>query len=107
MSPATKKHQQLILLEPAAAKLLDELATETRIPKQVLLREAIDDLLSKHGKGVITKTYVAVRAALRAARQQLTVYRRDIVARKAGIVPLQNCDRAIDRIDEARAQVGD
>lgn len=50
MSPVTKKHQQLILLEPEQAALLDELAKETRIVKQVLLREAVDDLLAKHGK---------------------------------------------------------
>lgn len=48
MSPATKKHQQLILLEPDKAALLDELAAKTRITKQVLLREAVDDLLTKH-----------------------------------------------------------
>ena len=50
MAPATKKHQQLILLDPEKAIMLDELAAETRIAKQVLLREAVDDLLSKHGK---------------------------------------------------------
>jgi Ribbon-helix-helix domain len=112
MSPVTKKHQQLILLEPGQAKLLDELAAETRIAKQVLLREAVDDLLSKHHKGVITKTYMRMRAALKEGRQQLLAYRRDIVARdsiagKGAVVPLQNCDRAIARIDEARAEIGD
>lgn len=107
MSPATKKHQQLILLEPEQARLLDELAAETRIAKQVLLREAVDDLLSRHRKGVISTRYVRLRAALKAARQQLMVYRRDIVERKAGVVPLQNCMRAVDRIDEARADIGD
>ena len=44
----TTKHQQLILLEPEKAQLLDELATTTRIAKQVLLREAVDDLLVKY-----------------------------------------------------------
>lgn len=39
--------QQSIYLEPEKAKLLDELAAETRIPKAVLLREAVDDLLVK------------------------------------------------------------
>jgi hypothetical protein len=32
------------------AQLLDELSAQTRIPKAVLLREAVDDLLMKHGK---------------------------------------------------------
>jgi hypothetical protein len=45
----TKKHQQLLLLEPERAALLKELASKTRIAKQVLLREAVDDLLKKHG----------------------------------------------------------
>jgi ribbon-helix-helix protein len=40
--------QQSIYLEPEKAKLLDELSTESRIPKAVLLREAVDDLLVKH-----------------------------------------------------------
>lgn len=49
MAPTTK-HQQLILLEHDKAALLDELSAETRIPKQILLREAVDDLLVKHRK---------------------------------------------------------
>jgi hypothetical protein len=32
----------------SAAKALDALATQTRIPKAVLLREAVDDLLQKY-----------------------------------------------------------
>jgi predicted transcriptional regulator len=107
MSPVTKKHQQLILLEPEQARLLDELAAETRIAKQVLLREAVDDLLSKHHKGVITRTYMLMRTALKDARKQLMLYRRDLAKRKAGLVPLQNCMRAVDRIDEAQAEIGD
>lgn len=45
-----KLHAQPIYLEPEKAEILDGLATETRIPKAVLLREAVDDLLTKHGK---------------------------------------------------------
>ncbi len=45
----TKKHQQLLLLEPEKADLLEALAAKTRIARQVLLREAVDDLLKKHG----------------------------------------------------------
>jgi hypothetical protein len=43
-----KLHAQPIYLEPEKAILLDELSAETRIPKAVLLREAVDDLLTKH-----------------------------------------------------------
>jgi hypothetical protein len=107
MTPATKKHQQLILLEPDQAELLDALAAETQIAKQVLLREAVADLLSKRNKGVMTLTYVRLRAALKAARQQLSLYRRELSQRGVGIVPLQECDRALDRIDLARASIGE
>lgn len=40
--------QQSIYLDEDKATLLDRLSAETRIPKQVLMREAIDDLLVKH-----------------------------------------------------------
>jgi predicted DNA-binding protein len=45
-----KLQAQSIYLEPERAELLDALALHTRIPKAVLLREAVDDLLSKYGK---------------------------------------------------------
>jgi hypothetical protein len=41
---------QSLYLEPDKAWLLDELAAETRVPKAVLLREAVDDLLEKYKK---------------------------------------------------------
>jgi predicted DNA-binding protein len=41
-------HQQAIYLEREKAQELDELALRTRIPKAVLLREAVDDLLAKY-----------------------------------------------------------
>ena len=41
-------HAQPIYLEPEKAELLDKLARESRIPKAVLLREAVTDLLVKH-----------------------------------------------------------
>ena len=44
----TTKHQQLLLLEHDRAALLDGLAKRTRIARQVLLREAVDDLLVKY-----------------------------------------------------------
>jgi hypothetical protein len=43
-------YAQPIYLEPEKAALLDDLAANTRIPKAALLREAVDDLLTKHGK---------------------------------------------------------
>jgi predicted DNA-binding protein len=50
MSPR-KMHVQSLYLEPEVAKRLDALAERTRIPKAVLLREAVDDLLTKHESG--------------------------------------------------------
>jgi hypothetical protein len=44
----TTKHQQALYLEHERAEQLDQLALATRIPKAVLLREAVDDLLVKH-----------------------------------------------------------
>ena len=49
MSPRRLQLQSLYL-EPEKTELLDELAAETRIPKAVLLREAVDDLLIKYKK---------------------------------------------------------
>jgi predicted DNA-binding protein len=49
MGPTTR-HQQALYLDHEKAELLDELSAETRIAKAVLLREAVDDLLLKHGK---------------------------------------------------------
>jgi predicted transcriptional regulator len=46
----TLRNQQSIYLDHDKAALLDELAAETRIAKQVLLREAVDLLLEQHGK---------------------------------------------------------
>jgi len=49
---ATKrlKNLQSLYLENDRAALLDELKVETRLPKAILLREAVDDLLVKYGK---------------------------------------------------------
>lgn len=46
----TLRNQQAIYLDHDKAKLLDELAAETRIAKAVLLRDAVDLLLIKHRK---------------------------------------------------------
>jgi len=48
--PATKKVTTALLLEPEQARTLTKLHERTRIPKQVLLREAVDDLFKKHRK---------------------------------------------------------
>jgi hypothetical protein len=40
---------QTLYLEPEQAKAFEALAKRTRITKSELLREAVDDLLVKHG----------------------------------------------------------
>jgi hypothetical protein len=44
----TIRHQQAIYLDHDKAKLLDKLAAQTRLAKQVLLRDAVDLLLVQH-----------------------------------------------------------
>ncbi len=44
----TKRHQQIIYLDHEKAALLDKLWEETRVPKQVYLREAVDLLLETY-----------------------------------------------------------
>ena len=56
------------MLEPAQAKLLDELATATRVPKQTLLREAVGDLLVKYNKAE-SEQYDALRRTLLESRR--------------------------------------
>ncbi len=50
--PKRLKTLQSLYLEPAKAEALDALAGNSRIPKAVLLREAVDDLLRKYSRRV-------------------------------------------------------
>jgi len=45
----TKLKQEAVYLVPDRHELLLELAKKTRISRSELLREAVDDLLKKHG----------------------------------------------------------
>jgi len=60
------KISQLISLEPGAADLLHKLAAKTKITKQVLLREAVDDLLAKRGMHT-SEAYDELRDGLKGA----------------------------------------
>lgn len=51
----TKRTRETIYLDLEKYELLVQLAEETRIPRAVLEREAIDLLLEKHGKLKATK----------------------------------------------------
>jgi hypothetical protein len=50
-------------------------------------------------------TYVRIRAALREARLQLIAYRRNLMETGGDTAALQKCNRAMDRINVARAEV--
>ena len=65
MSPR-KLHAQPIYLESEKAGLLDQLSSEVHRSKADLLREAVDDLLVKHGKADITGWYLDIVMALKA-----------------------------------------
>lgn len=96
MAPVTKKHQQLILLEPAQAGLLDQLARASRIPKQVLMREAVSDLLSKYDIAR-TAEHVQLIETLIAARSVASRY----ATRTNERVWHQKIDALLDGITEA------
>jgi len=51
----TNRYQHPLYLDHDKVKLLNELSAESRIPKAVFLREAVDDLLRKHGKLKVSK----------------------------------------------------
>jgi hypothetical protein len=57
-------HQQSLYLEPEKAALLDKLAKRTRIPKAVLLREAVDLLLGIQGLAHVSPQLDAWRQSL-------------------------------------------
>lgn len=44
----TKRATETLYVDPEKLELLRKLAEQTRIPRAVLLREALDDLLVKH-----------------------------------------------------------
>lgn len=98
---------QPIYLAPERAEALDKLSEETRIPKAVLLREAVDDLLALHVRDDFSARVRALRGALKIARSQLLLYRREIDLKKLGLIPQQNCQKAIDAIDKALEEFGD
>ena len=64
--------KQPLLLEPDQAELLDELSKRLRIPKQVLLREAVSQMLAMRGYGVsdqVTQVRDALEQALPLAQK--------------------------------------
>ena len=45
----TKRKPEMVYVDHDKFEVLDRLAKTTRIPRSVLWREALDDLLTKHG----------------------------------------------------------
>jgi hypothetical protein len=44
----TKRAAETMYLDPEKLELLKRLSVDTRVPRAVLLREAVDDLLAKY-----------------------------------------------------------
>lgn len=92
--PERKKNLQSLYLEPDRAELLDSLAADSRIPKAVLLREAVDDLLAKHGL-LESEQLQQIVEALTTARKVAVKAEQDV----RGSVWLRICKSAIAQID--------
>jgi hypothetical protein len=88
----TKRVKQLqsLYLEPAKSLLVDELSTETRIPKAVLLREAVDMLLLHHGKLSEPSTRTLVAKAIASTRPIISKAATEL----RGSVWKNNCSKA-------------
>jgi hypothetical protein len=94
----TKKHQQLILLDPGKAALLAGLSKATGIPKQALLREAVDDLLHKHralvGASETTAPTNLVQLKPRGEREADRFF--DDLARSAGLESFEQMRKQVE-----------
>jgi predicted DNA-binding protein len=104
MNPPTTRFQQVpLLLEPAKADALEKLSKHLGLPKQELLREAVDDLLAMHNMGVRTLTVETLKGALRQSA--------DLVDKLEGLTRGQavwkrKCYEARQAINDALAEVG-
>jgi hypothetical protein len=97
MNVPTTKHQQPLLLEHDKADLLDQLSERTRVPKQVLLREAVDELLAKYGRTAQPTAMSELIAAVKAAKEIAVKYKGEA----RGTVWHGKIDTAIRKIDAA------
>ncbi len=70
----TKRSVESAYLDPEKLELLKALAAKTRIPRAVLMREAVDDLLLKHG--VLNPRDAASKAVIRRRPTTTTTKRR-------------------------------
>jgi predicted DNA-binding protein len=101
--PTTRLHQQPLLFEPAKAAALDKLSKQLGMPKQELLREAVDDLLAMHNMGVKTLTVEILKGALRQSA--------DLVSKLEELMRNQatwkrKCYEAKQAINDALEEVG-
>lgn len=97
-----KLNAQPLYLEPDKADSLDQLSAEIKIPKAVLLREAVDDFLAMHGKGA-TPFVDLLRDALQKSHR-LVLKLENMTAREA--VWQRKCYEAERAIEDALAELG-
>lgn len=105
MTPVTQKHQQLILLEPGKAQALDALAKHLRVPKQALLREAVDYLLTIHGVPYASPQLDQVRKSLAMCELRMN----EVCAGKRTSVEEMHgaCAEVLVRVSQALDQLGE
>lgn len=98
-----KGNQRLVSLyiEPGVHDSLKELSKETRIPVAAFLREAVDDLLAKHGKGR-TAWYEDIAIFAKLAKNVANRYR----SMTKEMLWVGKCEETKKRADEILAILG-
>jgi Ribbon-helix-helix domain len=104
VNPPNQRHvQQPLLLEPDKADALEKVSKKLGVPKQQLLREAVDDLLATHNVGVRSLTVEILKDALKQSAS-LVLKLEDLTQRQA--VWKRKCYEAKLAISDALAELG-
>ena len=104
MTPPNQRHVQLpLLLEPEKADALEKVSKKLGVPKQELLREAVDDMLATHNVGVRSLTVEILKDALR--QSSGLVAKLDDVTQKQAVWQ-RKCYEAKLAIKDALAELG-
>ena len=91
---------QSLPLEPEKAAALEKLSASTRIPKEVLLREGVDDLLAKHGE-MESEQYDTLRRVLLESRKLAGKVMERADEERAAVDRAKRLIRDLDRIQDA------
>ena len=94
-----KIHVQDLYLEPEKAEALEKLSASTRIAKEVLLREGVDDLLAKHGE-MESEHYDILRRVLLESRKLAGKVMERADEERASVDRAKRLLRDLDRIQD-------